>query len=123
MRTTKTYEVNYCVICRMGHRNSKRVWLLNVFAKDVSLDTIIDTLSRCKTWLHICYNPTHAKQKLLRKPRRAFRGSWSRQGNEKSLTLTTSWSLASPVKNYPGTVVRQHHTDQKRMGFAERAVR
>ena len=31
MRTTKIYEVNYCVICRIGHRNSKRVWLLKVF--------------------------------------------------------------------------------------------
>ena len=34
---------------------------------------------------------------------------------KKSFTLTIPLNLASPVKNYPGIIVRQHHTDQKRM--------
>ena len=34
-----------------------------------------------------------------------------------------AWNLASLVKNYPGIIVRQHHTDQKTNGVAERAVR
>ena len=31
MKTMKNYEVNYCVIFRIGYRNSKRVWLMKVF--------------------------------------------------------------------------------------------
>ena len=57
------------------------------------------------------------KQQLFRKSRRAYRSSWSRQGNQKSLTLTIPLNLAKPVKNYPGIIVRLHHTDQKRMGL------
>ena len=64
-------------------------------------------------WLQ--YHPT--KLKLLRKPRRANRSSWSRQGNQKSFTLTIPWNLANPVKNYPGTIVRQRHTNRKQMGL------
>ena len=33
------------------------------------------------------------------------------------LTLTIPWNLASLVRNYPGIIARQHHTDQKQMGF------
>ena len=46
---------------------------------------------------------------------RAYKSSWSRPGNQKSFTLTIPWSLASLVKNYPGIVLRQHYTDQKRV--------
>ena len=40
-----------------------------------------------------------------------------------SFTLTIPWNLANPVKNYPGIIVRRHHTDRKTHGIAERAVR
>ena len=84
--------------------------------KDVNHDTIIDTLWWYKIWLLSGYNPTSAK-KLLRKPRRAYRSSWSRQGNQESFSLTIFQKFATPVKNYPGIIVRQHHTDQNRMGL------
>ena len=42
---------------------------------------IIDVQSWYKIWQLSGYNPTRVKQKLLRKPRRALRSSWSRQGN------------------------------------------
>ena len=85
--------------------------------KDVNPDTIIDTLLRYKIWQLSDYNLTRVKLKLLRKPRRAYRSSWSQRGNQKSFTLTFPQNLASPVKNYPGIIVRQHHTYQKQMGL------
>ena len=39
----------------------------------------------------------------------------SRQRNQKSFTLTIPQNLANLVKNYPGIIVRQRHTDQKQM--------
>ena len=57
------------------------------------------------------------KPKLLRKQKRAYKSSWSRRGNQKSCTLTIPLNLAKFVKNYPGIIVRQHHTDRKRMGL------
>ena len=41
----------------------------------------------------------------------------SRRGNQKSFTLTILWNLASLARNYPGIIVRQHHTDKKQMGL------
>ena len=35
----------------------------------------------------------------------------------KSHLLTIPWNLASLVRNYPGIIVRQRHTDQKQMGL------
>ena len=49
--------------------------------------------------------------------KRAWWSSWSRRGNQKSFTLTIPWHLASLVRNYPGIIVRQSHTDQKPMGL------
>ena len=60
---------------------------------------------------------------FLRKPKGACKSSWSRIGSLKSFTLTIPWNLARPVKIFPGIIVRQHHTDQKQNGIAERAVR
>ena len=85
--------------------------------KDVNHDIIIDTLLWYKVRELSGYNPTLAKQKLLRKPRRAYRSSWSRQGNQKSFTLTIPWNLAKPVKIFPGVILRQHRTDRKPMGL------
>ena len=62
-------------------------------------------------------NHIRAKQKLLRKRRRACKSSWSQIGSLKSLTLTIPWNLAKLVKTFPGIIVLQHHTDRKQMGF------
>ena len=40
----------------------------------------------------------------------------ARRGNQKSFTQTIPWNFACLVKNYPEIIVRQHHSDQKRMG-------
>ena len=39
------------------------------------------------------------------------------QKSRKSFILTIPLNLASPVKNYPGIIVRQRHTDRKQMGL------
>ena len=39
------------------------------------------------------------------------------EGTQKSFTLTILENLANLVKNYPGNIVRQHHTDQKQIGL------
>ena len=85
--------------------------------KEVNRVTIIDMPWWYKIWQRSGYNPTHVKQKLLRRPKRAHRSSWSQRGSQKSFTLTIPEDLASPVRNYPGIIVRQRHTDQKQMGL------
>ena len=85
--------------------------------KEVNHAIIIDTLLWYKIRQLSGYNLTRAKTKLLRKPRSAYRSSWSRQGNQKSFTLTVLGNLASLVRSYPGIIVRQRHTDQKQMGL------
>ena len=62
-----------------------------------------------------------AKQKLLRKQKRAHKSSWSRQGNQRSFTLTNPQNSVKLVKIYPWIIVRQHHSETN--GIAERAVR
>ena len=47
----------------------------------------------------------------------------ARIGSVKSFTLTNLWNSAKLVKISPGIIARLHHTDQKQMGMAERAVR
>ena len=79
--------------------------------------TIIDMPWWYKTSQHSGYNHTRANQKLVRRPRRAWWSSWNRRGNQQSFTLTISWNLASLVWNYPGIIVREHHTDRKLMGL------
>ena len=68
--------------------------------KGVNHDIIIDTLC-CGTRLgnSVDYNPTHVKHKLLRRPKRACKSSWSRPGNQKSFTLTFPWNMAKLVEN------------------------
>ena len=55
--------------------------------KAVNLETIIDMLSWYKIWQLNGFNLTRAKPRLLRKQKRAYKSSWSRRGNQKSLTL------------------------------------
>ena len=79
---------------------AENFWRITKFSvKKVNRGTIIDTLLWYKIWQLIGYHPTRAKQKLLRKPIRAYRSSWSRKGNQKSFTLTNPSNLASLVKN------------------------
>ena len=91
--------------------------------KDVNLETIIDLQSWSKTWLPNGSSRIRAKQKLFRKHKGACKSSWSRIGSQKSFTLTIPRNLATLVKIFPGIIVRQHHTNHKQMGIAERAVR
>ena len=46
MKDAKKYKAIYCMTCRIGYRNSKRIWLMNVILQShgetLSLD--IDTL-------------------------------------------------------------------------------
>ena len=76
-----------------------------------------------KTWQHSGHNHTHAKQKLLRKHRRACRSSWSRRGNQKSFTLTILWNLANACEdlswNHRASTPHRSETN----GTTERAVR
>ena len=37
--------------------------------------------------------------------------------NSWNTEVSTPWNLASLARNYPGIIVRQHHTDQKRIGL------
>ena len=85
--------------------------------KKVNRGTVIDMPWWYRTWQHSGYNHTRVKQKLPRRPGRAYRSSWSQQESLKSFTLTIPWNVASLARNYPGIVVRQRHTDQKRMGL------
>ena len=56
------------------------------------------------------------KTKTSQETQKKLMKSWSRQVKQKSFTLTIPWNLASLGRNYPGIIVRQHHTDQKQMG-------
>ena len=85
--------------------------------KKVTLGTIIDMPWLYKIWQRCGYSPTREKLKLPRRPRRTYWSSWSQRGNPKSFTLTIPWNLASRARDYPGIIVRQHHTDRKRMGL------
>ena len=55
----------------------EHLWITEFLAKDVNLQTFIDTLLWYKIWQHSGYNHTHAKQKLLRERKRAYKSSWS----------------------------------------------
>ena len=88
-----------------------------------NLETITDMQTWCRTWPLHGSKHIRAKQKLHRKLEEAGKSFWSPIGSQKSFTLTIPWNLAKLVKIFPGIIVRQHHTDQKQMGFAERAVR
>ena len=81
------------------------------------LDIIIDTLWWYKTWQHNGYNPTHVKQTLLRKRKRACKSSWSRRGMPKVSYTDKSWNLANSAETYHGIILRQHRTDRKLMGL------
>ena len=74
-----------------------------------------------KIWQLSGYNLTRAKQKLPKRPRRAQRSSWSRQGNQKSLTLAIPWNLASLVRSWNHCTSTPHRSETN--GIAERAVR
>ena len=56
------------------------------------------------------------KQKLPRRHRRTNEVPGAYEEAQKSRTLTIPWNLANLAKNYPGIIVRQHHTDRKQMG-------
>ena len=63
------------------------------------------------------------KQKIHKKPREACKSSWNPRGILKSFILTIPWNSAKFVKISHGIIARLHHTDQKQIWIAERAVR
>ena len=71
--------------------------------------------SWCRTWPPNRSSRIRAKQKLLKKPREAWKSSWSRVGNLKSFILTIPWNSAKLVKIFPGIIARLHHTDHRLM--------
>ena len=79
--------------------------------------------SRCKTGPLNGSKHIRAKQKLLRRQKRAYKSSWSQIGSLKSFTLSIPWNSAKLVKISPGIIVRQHHTRSETNGIAETAVR
>ena len=94
-------------------------WLqITIFSvKEVNRVIISDTLLWYKIWQLSGCNFTRAKQNIIRKHKGACKSSWSQIGNRKSFTRTIPWNLARLVRNYPGFIVRQRHTDQKQMGL------
>ena len=55
------------------------------------------------------------KTKTYRKLKGAWKSSWSWPGNQKTFTLSMSWSLAKSVKVCRRIIVRRPHTVQKQM--------
>ena len=102
------------------------IWLQPITkfsVKVVNLETINDMQSWCKTWPPNGSSRIRAKQKLLRKPKRACKSSWSRIGSLKSFTLTIPWNLTRPVKIFPGINCTSTPHRSQTNGSAERAVR
>ena len=85
--------------------------------KDVNLETIIDTLAWYKIWRLNGFNLIRAKQKLLRKQKRAYQSASSGRGNQKSFTLTIPKNLAKLVKIFLETLYVNTVTVQKQMGL------
>ena len=100
---------------------SENCWLIlkllitKFLVDSVNHATNIYTLQWYKTRPHNGSSHIRTKQKLLRKHKGAYKSSWSRQGNQKSLTLTIPWNVAKPAKISPGIIVRRHHADRKQM--------
>ena len=87
--------------------------------EDVNHEKIIDTLWWYESWLLSGEKLTHAKQKLLRKHKGAWKSSWSRIRSLKSFTLTIPLNLAKPVKIFPGITVRQHLIESRTKSLAD----
>ena len=91
--------------------------------KEMNHATIIDTPLWYGTWQLSGYNPTHVKQKLPRRPRRAWWSSWSRRGKPKVIYTDNSWEFGKSCEelswNHCASTPHRSETD----GIAERAVR
>ena len=108
-------------------RNILVTWFLRITkfsVKKVHRGTIIDMPWWYKTWQHSGYNHTRAKQTSSQETQKNLQwSSLNRRGNHKVIYTDNSLGiLASVARNYPGIIVRQHHTDHKTHGIAERAV-
>ena len=102
------------------------IWLQQITkfsVKDVNLETIIDMQSWCKTWPPNGSSRIRAKQKLLRKPKGAFKSSWSRIESLKSFTLTIPWNLAKACEDLSWNHCTSTPHRSETSGIAERAVR
>ena len=54
---------------------------------------------------------------------KAYQPSWSRRKHRKLYLQRTRWNLGKHVKIYHGITARQHLTDPRQSGIADRAVR
>ena len=87
-----------------------------------NLETITDMQSWCRTWPPNGSKRIRAKQKIHRKPREAYKSSWSAIGSLKSFTLTIPWNSAKPVKISPDHCTSTPHRSERNR-IAERALR
>ena len=86
--------------------------------KKVNHATIIDTPLSYKIWQHSGYNPTRAKQKLLRRPRRAKKKFLEPTRKPKVIYTDTSLEFGKSCEELSWKIiVRQRHTDRKQMGL------
>ena len=89
----------------------------------MNLETIIDTLSWCRTWPPNGSKGIRAKQKLLRKPKGACKSSWSLIGNQKSLTQTIPLKFGKSCRDLSWNHCTSTPHRSETNGIAERAVR
>ena len=80
--------------------------------KKVNRGTIINMPWWYKTWQRSGYSLTRAKQKIPRDPGELYEVPGVRKETKISYT-----EKSLEFGNYPGIIVRQHHTDQTQMGL------
>ena len=89
----------------------------------VSLETITDMQSRCRTWPLNGSSRIRAKQKLLRKHKGACKSSWSRIGNLKVIYTDNSLEFGKACEDLSWNHCTSTPHRSETNGIAERAVR
>ena len=77
----------------------------------------------CKTWLPNGSSRIRAKQKLLKKPKRACKNSWSRPGSLKSFYTDNSLEVGKACEDLSWNHCTSTPHRSETNGIAERAVR
>ena len=141
MVNQKKYKEMYRMNCLIGYRNSKRIWMMQVVlwthGENLSMDVetlpvhhnklcsegseprnnhqyVVLVQDLAKQCLQSYPCETKTSQETPEEPKKS---SWSRQGKQKSFTMTIPQNLTSLVGNNPGIIARQHHIDHKQMGL------
>ena len=123
MKTTKNYEVNYrrragTVVPKAEHLSDlitadHKVLSEGCESRNNHRYAFVVVRDLANQWLQ----PNPCETKTSQETQKRLLKFSEPTRNQKSFTLTTPQHLASLVKNYPGIIARQHHTDQKRMGL------